>query len=97
MARYTEPVDMSIQNAPPAPIPPALAREARSVVARALGFAFAVLPVPVLGGAMGTLPALTGLSLQAAGLLTLGPLLTVFAAGLLVLHLVSRLAPTRVD
>jgi fucose permease len=47
-----------------------------------------------LGG--GGLPALTGLALQSAGLLTLGPLLTVFAAGLLVLHLVSRLTPTRV-
>jgi fucose permease len=48
-----------------------------------------------LGG--GGLPALTGLALQSAGLLTLGPLLTVFAMGLLVLHLVSRLTPTRVD
>lgn len=47
-----------------------------------------------LGG--GGLPALTGLALQSAGLLILGPLLTVFAAGLLVLHLVSRLTPTRV-
>jgi fucose permease len=48
-----------------------------------------------LGG--GGLPALTGLALQSAGLLTLGPLLTVFAMGLLVLHLVSRLTPRRVD
>jgi fucose permease len=48
-----------------------------------------------LGG--GGLPALTGLVLQSAGLRTLGPLLTVFAAGLLVLHLVSRLTPRRVD
>jgi fucose permease len=48
-----------------------------------------------LGG--GGLPALTGLVLQSAGLLTLGPLLTVFAAGLLVLHLVSRLIPTRAE
>jgi fucose permease len=47
-----------------------------------------------LGG--GGLPALTGVALQSAGLLTLGPLLTVFAAGLLVLHLVSRLTPARV-
>jgi fucose permease len=47
-----------------------------------------------LGG--GGLPALTGLALQSAGLLTLGPLLTVFAVGLLVLHLVSRLTPARV-
>jgi phosphatidylglycerophosphate synthase len=69
MARYTEPVDMSIQNAPPAPMPPALAREARSVVARSLGFAFAAIPVPVLGGAIGTLPALTGLALFAGLLL----------------------------
>lgn len=69
MARYTEPVDMSIQNVPQAPMPPALAREARSVVARALGFAFAALPVPVLGGAMGTVPALTGLALFAGLLL----------------------------
>jgi fucose permease len=48
-----------------------------------------------LGG--GGLPALTGLALQSAGVLTLGPLLTVFAVGLLVLHLVSRLTPTRAD
>jgi fucose permease len=45
----------------------------------------------------GGLPALTGLALQSAGLLTLGPLLTVFASGLLVLHLVSRLTPTPAD
>lgn len=47
-----------------------------------------------LGG--GGLPALTGVAVQSAGLLTLGPLLTGFATGLLVLHLVSRLTPTRV-
>jgi phosphatidylglycerophosphate synthase len=38
-------------------------REARSFFARSLGLAIAAVPVPVLGGAVGTLPALTGLML----------------------------------
>jgi phosphatidylglycerophosphate synthase len=50
-----------IHSSPPSP--PALIREARSVFARSLGLAVAAMPVPVLGGAMGTLPALTGLML----------------------------------
>jgi hypothetical protein len=41
-----------------------------------------------LGG--GGLPALTGLVLQSAGVLSLGPLLAAMAAGLAVLHLSSR-------
>jgi fucose permease len=45
-----------------------------------------------LGG--GGLPAVIGLVLQAAGLLTLGPMLTGMAAGLLLLHAISRLMPT---
>ena len=67
-------------------------RVGTEMTSHAIGYELAA---GTLGG--GGLPALTGLILQAAGLLTLGPLLTVFAAGLLVLHLVSRLAPTRVD
>jgi phosphatidylglycerophosphate synthase len=54
---------MSIRIALPPSSPPALLCKARS-----LGLAAAVLPVPVLGGALGTLPALTGLLLF-AGLL----------------------------
>ena len=71
MARYTEPIDMSIRitsTTPPSPAP-ALVREARSVFARSLGFAFAAIPVPVLGGAVGTVPALTGVALFAVLLL----------------------------
>ena len=45
-----------------------------------------------LGG--GGIPALTGLALQSAGLLALGPVLAVMATALLLLHLMSRLAPT---
>lgn len=67
------------------------ARVGASMTSHAVGYELAA---GTLGG--GSLPALTGLALQAAGLLTLGPLLTVFATGLLVLHLVSRLMPTRV-
>ena len=67
-------------------------RVGTEMTSHAIGYELAA---GTLGG--GGLPALTGLSLQAAGLLTLGPLLTVFAAGLLVLHLVSRLTPSRVD
>jgi fucose permease len=67
-------------------------RVGTEMTSHAIGYELAA---GTLGG--GGLPALTGLTLQAAGLLTLGPLLTVFAAGLLVLHLVSRLTPARVD
>ncbi len=67
-------------------------RVGTEMTSHAIGYELAV---GTLGG--GGLPALTGLILQAAGLLTLGPVLTVFATGLLVLHLVSRLTPRRVD
>jgi fucose permease len=66
-------------------------RVGTDVTSHAIGYELAA---GTLGG--GGLPALTGLALQSTGLLTLGPLLTVFAAGLLVLHLVSRLTPSRV-
>jgi fucose permease len=68
------------------------ARVGTAMTSHAVGYELAA---GTLGG--GGLPALTGLALQSAGLLTLGPLLTVFAAGLLVLHLVSRLTPTPTD
>lgn len=69
MARYIENVDMSIQNTAPAPMPTTLAREARSVVARSLGLAIAAMPLPVLGGAVHTAAALSGLALFAGLLL----------------------------
>jgi phosphatidylglycerophosphate synthase len=54
------------------PSPPlsslALMRETRMVFARSLALAVVAMPVPVLGGAVGTMPALTGL-LMFAGLL----------------------------
>ena len=68
MARYTEPIDMSIRITSPTSASPALVRETRSLFARSLGFAFVAVPVPVLGGAVGTFPALTALALF-AGLL----------------------------
>ena len=68
------------------------ARVGTAMTSHAVGYELAA---GTLGS--GGLPALTGLALQSAGLLTLGPLLTVFAAGLLVLHLVSRLTPTPAD
>ena len=55
------------------------------MTAHAVGYELAA---GTLGG--GGIPALTGLVLQSAGLLALGPLLTVMAAGLLLLHLMSR-------
>jgi phosphatidylglycerophosphate synthase len=68
IARYTEPAAMSIRI-PSSPSPPlALMREARSVFARSLGLAVAAIPGVVLGGAVGAVPALTGLVLF-AGLL----------------------------
>jgi GTP cyclohydrolase II len=54
---------MSIRIASPPSSSLALMREARSVFARSLGFAVAAIPVPVLGGAVGTVPAVTGLML----------------------------------
>src|SRR5689334_3755344 len=57
---------MSTGITSPSPSPPALLREARSVFARS--FVFAAISVPVLGSAIGTVPALTGLALF-AGLL----------------------------
>jgi phosphatidylglycerophosphate synthase len=53
---------MSIQITSPSPSP-VLVREARSVFARSLGLALAAIPVPVFGGAVGTIPALAGLAL----------------------------------
>src|SRR5260370_17851244 len=57
---------MSTGITSPSPSSPALLREARSVVTRAL--ALGAISVPVLGIAIGTVPALTGLALF-AGLL----------------------------
>jgi fucose permease len=57
---------------------------------RAVGYELAA---GTLGG--GGLPALTGLVLQSAGLLTLGPLLTFMALVLLLLHLTNRLTSSR--
>src|SRR6266478_7745757 len=63
IARYTEPTAMSTRIPSPPPSSLALMREARSVFARSLGLAVAAMPAPVLGGVVGTLPALTGLML----------------------------------
>src|SRR5262245_823942 len=52
---------MSTRTAPLLPSPASLMREARSVSTRSLGLAIAAAPVPVLGGAVGTLGALSGL------------------------------------
>jgi phosphatidylglycerophosphate synthase len=69
IARYTEPMTMSIRTAfPPPPTTPALMREARLVFARSLGLAIAATPVPVLWGAVGAVAAFSGLLLF-AGLL----------------------------
>jgi phosphatidylglycerophosphate synthase len=54
---------MSIRIPAPSRSPPTLVREARALFARSLGFAAAAMPVPVFGGAVGPLPALTGLAL----------------------------------
>jgi phosphatidylglycerophosphate synthase len=66
IARYIEPTDMSTGITSPSPSPPALLREARSVFTRSL--ALAATSVPVLGVAIGAVPALIGLALF-AGLL----------------------------
>lgn len=68
------------------------ARVGAGMTTHAVGYELAA---GTLGG--GGLPALTGLVLQSAGLLTLGPLLTLLAAGLLVLHAISRRTSTRAD
>jgi fucose permease len=62
------------------------ARVGASMTTHVVGFELAA---GTLGG--GGLPALVGLALQSLGLLTLGPLMTAMAAGLLLLHLISRL------
>ena len=54
---------MSIQTSLPTSTSFALMREARPFFARALALAAAFMPVPVVGGAVGALPALTGLTL----------------------------------
>ena len=66
------------------------ARVGATMTAHAVGYQLAA---GTLGG--GGIPALTGLVLQAAGLLALGPVLTVMASALLLLHLMSRLGPGR--
>ena len=68
IARYTEPTDMSTGITSPSPSPTALLREARSVFTRAFALALVAIPLPVLGGAISTVPALSGLALF-AGLL----------------------------
>jgi fucose permease len=60
-------------------------RVGAAMTSHAVGYELAA---GTLGG--GGLPALTGLVLQSAGLLSLGPLLFVMAAGLTLLHLTSR-------
>jgi fucose permease len=61
------------------------ARVGTAMTSHAVGYELAA---GTLGG--GGLPALTGLVLQSAGVLSLGPLLAAMAAGLAVLHLSSR-------
>jgi phosphatidylglycerophosphate synthase len=68
IARYPEPTDMSTGITSPSASQPALLREAHSVFARSFGLAVMAIPVPVFGGAIGTVPALSGLALF-AGLL----------------------------
>lgn len=62
-------------------------RVGAAMTSHAVGYELAA---GTLGG--GGLPALTGLVLQSAGLLSLGPLLFAMAAGLTLLHLSSRFA-----
>ena len=68
IARYTEPTDMSTGITSPSPPPPALLREARSVFMRSFWLALMTVQVSVFGGAISTVPALSGLALF-AGLL----------------------------
>jgi fucose permease len=60
------------------------------MTAHAVGYGLAA---GTIGG--GGLPAATGLVLQSAGLLTLGPIMTAMAALLLLLHAASRVAASR--
>ena len=60
-------------------------RVGATMTSHAVGYELAA---GTLGG--GGIPALTGLVLQSAGLLLLGPLLAIMGAGLLLLHLASR-------
>jgi phosphatidylglycerophosphate synthase len=69
IGRYTEPIDMSIRIPLSHAAPLMLVRETRSVFARSLGLAAAAIPLPVFGGAVGVVPALTGLALFAGLLL----------------------------
>ena len=66
------------------------ARVGASLTGLAVGLGLAA---GTIGG--GALPAAIGLILQGVGLFTLGPALTIMAAGLLVLHAVSRRAAPR--
>lgn len=72
---YTEFSDMSIEVTLSSPSN-TLPREIRSVFACSLGFAVAVMPLPVLGGAVGAVPALTGVALFAGFLLAVARGLT---------------------
>ena len=63
IARYTEPTDMSTEITSPSSSPSALLRETRSLSTRSLALALAAIPVPVFSGAIGAVPALTGLAL----------------------------------
>jgi fucose permease len=65
-------------------------RVGAAMTSHAVGYELAA---GVLGG--GGLPALTGLVLQSAGLLSLGPILFVMAAGLTLLHVSSRIGTRR--
>ena len=67
------------------------ARVGPMMTAHAVGYELAA---GTLGG--GGIPALTGLLLQSAGLLALGPVLAVMAAALAVLHFISRPRAARV-
>jgi phosphatidylglycerophosphate synthase len=63
IARYTQPLPMSIQITPLPPSSLALMREARAVLARSLGLAVAATLLLVLGGAVRTVPGIAGLML----------------------------------
>ena len=63
IARYTEPLPMSIRLTPLPSCSLALMREAHLVFARSLGLAAATTLLLVLGGVVGTLPGMAGLML----------------------------------
>jgi phosphatidylglycerophosphate synthase len=75
---------MSIRIPSAPPHSHALTREARSVFARSFGLAVAAMPLPVIGGAVGTVPAFAGLALFAG-------LLIAFERGLVAHHPHPRL------